>query len=141
MYAALKLGGELLLAGLALIILLPSMVVISFVIMIESGWPVFVRHRCRGAGGKIIEVLKFRTEAPPRYGEGMVLLRPVPARPTRTGRILRRTCLDGLPMLLNVLNGDLAFRGPPPLPLDDARRYREKPGVFWHCGNENSGRK
>jgi lipopolysaccharide/colanic/teichoic acid biosynthesis glycosyltransferase len=140
-HVLMKSAGDYLLASFALIIFSPSIIVISFAIAIESGWPVFVRSRCRGAGEKTIGVLKFRTVAVPRYGGTVTPLRPMRGYPTRIGRILRQTRLDGLPMLLNVLNGDLAFSGPPPLPEDDTRQYWEKPGMFGPRKIEKPGRK
>jgi lipopolysaccharide/colanic/teichoic acid biosynthesis glycosyltransferase len=130
---ALDLAGAL--AGL--IMFLPVMLAIALLIRLDSPGPALFRQVRRGHGGRPFRVLKFRTmvvDAPQRLGNleasnesaGGVLfkLRDDP-RVTRLGRLLRRSSLDELPQLINVLKGEMSLVGPRPLQLRDCDRLRE----------------
>ena len=99
------------------------------------GSPVFFRQERPGRGGKIFRLIKFRTMSDRRDGEGNLL--PDAERLTRFGNFLRRTSLDELPELLNVLKGEMSLVGPRPLlvkylPLyspEQARRHLVRPGI------------
>lgn len=115
------------LAGL-LILALP-MLVIGVAVAAAMGRPVLFRQRRAGLRGEPFTLLKFRTM---RAGDG-----PDDERLTAFGRFLRRTSLDELPQLWNVLKGDLSLVGPRPLLLDylplysehQARRHEVRPGL------------
>ncbi len=111
-YGILKISENYLFAGFALIVFFPAMLVISVLVKLDSRGPVFVRQRCRAANGKIVGVLKFRTAAVPQNDESIVSSCRRENRVTQAGRILHRTGLDELPMLLNVLAGDMPLAGP-----------------------------
>lgn len=109
-------------------------------IKLESSGPVFFRQRRRGRHLQIIEILKFRTMHVLEDGDDVRQAIPGDARVTFTGRILRRTSLDELPQLINVLMGDMSLVGPRPHALvHDAKftrileiypdRHQMKPGI------------
>ena len=120
---------------LMLILLLPLMLVIAVVITLDSRGAVLYVHRRVGLYGREIALLKFRTmcigadrltatfsEPQRAEWEQRRKLRHDP-RVTRVGHFLRRTGLDELPQLWNVLRGDLSLVGPRPIPADELARY------------------
>jgi len=106
------------LGSLALLVALPSMTMIALLIRLDSPGPVFFRQKRLGFNGHPFEVFKFRTmtvSGDPRNG-----LRQASRfdwRVTRVGAFLRRTSLDELPQLLNVLRGEMSLVGPRPHPM------------------------
>jgi sugar transferase EpsL len=120
---------------LGLIILLPIMVLISAGILVCMGLPILFRQYRTGLNGRIFELFKFRTMTDDRDREGNPL--PDIMRLTHMGRLLRRSSLDELPQLWNVLKGDMSIVGPRPLlpeylPLyskTQFRRHLVKPGI------------
>ena len=105
------------LALLGLVVSSPLWSVFSLAIYVEDGRPVlFPQERC-GKGGKVFRAVKFRTMKLPKKGEAHrdVDLEKDP-RVTRVGKFLRATALDELPELINILEGDMSFVGPRPLP-------------------------
>ena len=112
-------------SGLLLAVLFPFMLAISLVIALDSGPPVFFRQRRIGKDGKPFTMRKFRTmvtNAEERLPELVDLKRleepsfkiPNDPRITRAGQFLRRSSLDELPQLINVLKGDMSLVGPRP---------------------------
>jgi lipopolysaccharide/colanic/teichoic acid biosynthesis glycosyltransferase len=99
------------LAGAGLVIASPLWLVISLVIVVESGFPVFYSREVAGWRGKPFRVLKFRTM---RKGNTLVADFDPKRDPrvTRVGRLLRPTALDELPSLLHILRGEMSFVGP-----------------------------
>ena len=103
-------------AALALLLLaLPVMVITAIVIAVESGFPVLYRQERVGQGGRLFDVIKFRSmrrdaeiDGKPRWATSN------DDRVTRTGRIIRRLRIDELPQLFNVLRGDMSLVGPRP---------------------------
>ena len=128
---AIDIGG----AAIGLLVLLPLMLVIALVACAGSpGAPLF-RQRRAGRAGREFGMWKFRTMV-----AGAERLRPLlvgesrdadwldlerDPRVTRLGRLLRRTSLDELPQLVNVLLGDMSLVGPRPLPLEEQARVPE----------------
>ncbi len=120
-------------AGLALTspLLLPAVLAVR----LTMGSPVFFRQRRPGKDGRPFELLKLRTMRHPRPGEEGP--EHDAARLTRVGRLLRRTSIDELPTLLNVLRGEMSLVGPRPLLMRylsrytprQARRHEVRPGV------------
>ncbi|MBL29399.1 MAG: undecaprenyl-phosphate glucose phosphotransferase [Rhodospirillaceae bacterium] len=96
---------------------LPAMAVIAVVIKLDSPGPVLFRQNRLGRGGRVFTMLKFRTmshaQSDPNADR---LTEPGDPRVTFVGRFLRRTSLDELPQLFNVLRGDMSLVGPRPLP-------------------------
>lgn len=121
------------LAGL--LVLLPLMALIALGLLLFLGWPVFFRQPRIGRGGRKFLIVKFRTMSEERSTAGVLL--PDAQREIALGRWLRRTSLDELPELWNVLVGDMSLVGPRPLlveylPLyncEQARRHEIRPGV------------
>ena len=156
-------------AALALVLLSPLWVLMALLIKLDSKGPVLYRQERVGMDGRIFLFLKFRTmrtgaddrihrEFQRQYIEGRPETnlgdsqRPVyklhdDPRVTRTGRWLRRTSLDELPQLLNVLRGDMSLVGPrPPIPYEveayalwHRKRLDMKPGMtgLWQVSGRN----
>jgi Undecaprenyl-phosphate glucose phosphotransferase len=104
-----------LLAALALLVLSPLMVAIAIGVKLSSRGPVFFRQRRHGLRGEAFEIFKFRTMHAHREAAGQVTqARRDDERVFRFGRFLRRSSLDELPQLLNVLSGRMSLVGPRP---------------------------
>lgn len=124
-----------LLAAMLLILFTPLIILIALAIYLTMGSPiVFVQPR-PGQGGKIFNFYKFRSMTDARDLEGHLL--PDGDRLTKLGRWLRRTSLDEIPQLLNILKGEMSFVGPRPLLVEfldyytpeQSRRHAMKPGI------------
>lgn len=139
---------DIFIAGLGVIILFPLFCVISLMILVFSGYPIFFKQKRSGLNGKPFYILKFRTmkngaeRVQYRYKElneadGPVFKIYNDPRFTKIGKALSRTGLDELPQLINVLKGDMSLVGPRPLPIREAQRLTKeqkvrelvKPGV------------
>jgi lipopolysaccharide/colanic/teichoic acid biosynthesis glycosyltransferase len=111
---------DILLSAFFLLVTLPLTLPIAVLILATSGRPLFYRGERVGRGGRVFEMLKFRTlrrGAEERLGPylGEELVRRTQAETTRAGAWLRKTQLDEIPQLLNVLNGDMSLVGPRPI--------------------------
>lgn len=130
-----KRGLDVTIAGAGLVLLSPLFLAIGVLIRRNLGTPVLFRQQRPGLHGRPITLIKFRTMRDAIGPDN----RPLPdaERLTRLGLILRRTSLDELPELWNVLRGDLSLVGPRPLlmeylPLyspEQARRHEVRPGI------------
>ena len=121
---------DLLGSALILTLLAPLMAMIAAAIKLDSRGPVFFRQRRVGREDEVFEIYKFRTMVKDadaqrsalahrnEAGGGLFKIEDDP-RITRVGRFLRRTSLDELPQLLNVLRGDMSLVGPRPLVVDE----------------------
>ena len=135
---AAKRAFDVLLAGVLLILLLPLLAMIAIVVKATSPGEVIFRQERVGREGGPFVIYKFRTMAlhVPRSALGSYAYRDDPLI-TRVGRLLRRTSLDELPQLINVLKGDMSIVGPrPDLPhhVDkytafQRRRLQVRPGM------------
>jgi lipopolysaccharide/colanic/teichoic acid biosynthesis glycosyltransferase len=122
-------------ALVGLILFLPLMVSISFSILLTMGKPIFFRQVRPGLNQKPFVLYKFRTMLNKKDKDGKFL--PDELRLTTIGNFLRRTSLDELPELWNVLKGDMSLVGPRPLRMEylerytpiQARRHEVKPGI------------
>ena len=131
----LKRAFDLLASTVALVVLSPLLLVLAVLVRRRLGSPVLFRQLRPGLDGEPFRILKFRTMTDDRDEDGILL--PAAERLTSFGRTLRRTSLDELPELLNVLRGDMSLVGPRPLrmeylPLyssDQARRHEVRPGL------------
>ncbi|GBD44685.1 UDP-N-acetylgalactosamine-undecaprenyl-phosphate N-acetylgalactosaminephosphotransferase [bacterium HR40] len=131
---------DLVLAILVLVVTAPVLVLAALAIKLEDGGPVFYRQWRLGAGGRPFELVKFRSMRVDAERAGARFATPDDPRCTRVGRFLRRTRIDELPQLLNILKGEMSFVGPRPerpafarelaerIPYFDARA-RVKPGL------------
>jgi exopolysaccharide biosynthesis polyprenyl glycosylphosphotransferase len=118
-------------ATLVLLIAAPLMAVIAVAVVATSGRPVFYRQERMGLDGRVFQMLKFRTMVPDAEKHGPVWARAGDTRTTRVGDFLRRTGLDELPQLWNVLLGDMSLVGPrPERPIFIEQFRREVPGYM-----------
>ena len=101
--------------------LLPLMLTTGLIIRLTSKGPVIFKQLRHGIGGEPIEVLKFRTMKSGK--EGFYQAAPEDARVTGFGAVLRRTSLDEIPQLVNVLKGEMSLVGPRPHPLELNEQY------------------
>ena len=137
-------------ASLLVLVLAPLLALIAVAIRLDSGGPVLFRQTRVGHRGRHFRIAKFRTmcsDAEARKDElrdrneavGLFKIAEDP-RVTRVGRVLRRTSLDELPQLFNVVAGDMSLVGPRPLVVDedeqitgaDRRRLHLTPGMTGH---------
>ena len=158
----LKRSMDLILSVAGAVLILPLCLIIGVCIRLESPGPVFFRHDRIGRGGRVIRILKFRTmvndaqEALARHlaanpdlrreWEADQKLRNDP-RITRVGAVLRRTSLDELPQLWNVIRGEMSLVGPRPIVQSEVERYgaaftaysRVRPGItgLWQVSGRN----
>jgi lipopolysaccharide/colanic/teichoic acid biosynthesis glycosyltransferase len=107
---------DLLLAVPACILAAPLIAIIAVLVRVFIGTPVFFRQKRPGLGGRPFELIKFRTMTDTRDDAGQLL--PDAHRSTRLGRLLRKTSLDELPELWNILRGDMSLVGPRPLLME-----------------------
>ena len=101
-------------ATIGLIILSPLLAILAFIIKCDSPGPVLYRARRAGKGGREFRLYKFRTMAADAHRRGPGVTGAGDPRITQAGRFLRRTKLDELPQLLNVLRGEISLVGPRP---------------------------
>jgi exopolysaccharide biosynthesis polyprenyl glycosylphosphotransferase len=157
-----KRGFDLIVASSLMLILLPVFVVVALSIKILSPeGPIFFVQTRVGYNRRLFKMFKFRTMVPNaevlqseleslNEAQGPAFKIKNDPRITPIGRILRKTSLDELPQLLNVIKGDMSLVGPRPLPLRDVARFAEdwlkrrfsvKPGItcLWQInGRSNS---
>jgi lipopolysaccharide/colanic/teichoic acid biosynthesis glycosyltransferase len=122
-HRALKRAFDLVASALALLVLSPMLLIIAAFIFFADGRPVLFRQERAGHAGHVFRISKFRTMSL-RRGADAELLRDQ-GRVTTLGRWLRRTSLDELPELLNLVAGDTSLVGPRPLPVDNLPLYNE----------------
>lgn len=142
LYFFIKRTFDVVISFLAIILLLPLFVIIGILIKIDSKGPVFFLHRRIGKNGKKIKIYKFRTmvknaeelmsrfspEQKREFEENYKLDNDF--RITRVGNILRKTSLDELPQLLNILKGDMSIVGPRPLVEKELEKYGDEKEKF-----------
>ena len=149
---------DLSIASLALVIFMPLMVVVAVILRISAAAPVVFTQQRVGRAGKPFTVYKFRSMVPDaeemkhevadlnHHGDSITFKIKDDPRMTRFGQFIRRTSVDELPQLWNVLKGDMSIVGPrPPLPAEVAwyspfhlRRLEVRPGLT--CIWQVSGR-
>ncbi|MGB9680490.1 MAG: sugar transferase [Thermoanaerobacteraceae bacterium] len=160
--ARLKRFMDFIISILLLIVLSPLLVIITILIKITSEGPILFKHKRLGLNGKLIDVYKFRTmvvnaqevlekllndnpDIRKEYEETFKLKND--PRLTKIGKILRKTSLDELPQLFNVIKGDMSLVGPRPIVLEEINLYKEHakyllrvmPGVtgLWQVSGRN----
>jgi sugar transferase EpsL len=132
---ALKRAIDVVGASLTLVLLSPLLACVALVVRVRMGSPVLFRQERPGRRGAPFLITKFRTMTDRRGPDGALL--PDAERLTRFGRFLRRSSIDELPELLNVVHGDMSLVGPRPLLMEylprysteQARRHDVRPGV------------
>jgi exopolysaccharide biosynthesis polyprenyl glycosylphosphotransferase len=111
----LKRGFDVAIALPLLVLCAPIMAVAALAVLAESGRPVFFRQERVGRNGRVFELFKFRSMRRDAEREtGPTWARPGDGRTTRVGSLLRRTSIDELPQLFNVLRGEMSMVGPRP---------------------------
>lgn len=120
---------DLVLSLLALVLLSPLLLVITLAVRLTSAGPVLFRQRRLGRKGKPFMICKFRTmyvnSSEIRNPDGSTCTRVNDPRVTSVGQFLRRTSLDELPQLVNVLRGEMSLVGPRPDQVDQLQYYTE----------------
>ena len=135
--AAFKRAFDLFGASLGLLAVSPLLIIFAIAIKLDSRGPVFFRQQRVGRHGHRFHMLKFRTMVPDaeamkdslrhrNEADGLFKIAEDP-RVTRVGRLLRRTALDELPQLLNIVRGEMSLVGPRPLVIDEDNRVEG-----WH---------
>jgi len=146
-------------AAVLLVVTIPLFFLAAMLIKVTSPGPVFFRQKRAGLNGKPFNMFKFRsmvTNAEQLKHElaalnemsGPVFKVTNDPRVTRVGRILRKTSIDEIPQLFNVLLGDMSLVGPRPLPVDEVKRFDDlahrrrlsvKPGMtcLWQVSGRN----
>jgi len=131
---------DIVFAAIGLVVLSPLFLVISIAIKLDSPGPIFFRNTRHGFNNDKIRVLKFRSMTTTEDGDKFTQATKDDPRITRIGRIIRRTNIDELPQLVNVLRGEMSLVGPRPhatahnalyanVIIPFSRRHNVKPGI------------
>ena len=126
---------EFIIALIGVILASPILLIVAILVKTKLGSPILFRQQRVGLNGEIFEMVKFRTMKDATDSEGNPL--PDEERLTKFGQLLRKTSLDELPELWNVLKGDMSLVGPRPLlveylPLyseEQMKRHHVRPGI------------
>jgi exopolysaccharide biosynthesis polyprenyl glycosylphosphotransferase len=135
---------DIVIAIIALIVLIPLLALVAIVIRLDSPGPVIFRQTRHGLNGKPFQILKFRTMTVLEDGHTVKQAARFDKRVTRVGLWLRRSSIDELPQLINVLRGEMSIVGPRPHAaahdyyydrvIPNYRlRQRMKPGITGHA--------
>lgn len=158
-YNCIKRVSDIIISLFGLIITLPLFIIISILIKLDDHGPIFYRHKRVGKNGKSIYIYKFRsmvvnaedifsyfTEEQIKEFQTFYKLKNDP-RITRIGHFLRKTSLDELPQLFNILKGDMSLIGPRPVVLNELNKFGDnkdlllsvKPGLtgWWACSGRS----
>lgn len=149
---------DILLSIIALIVLQVVMIPTAIAIVINDGWPIFFNQDRNGLNGKVFKMYKFRSmckNAPHMHAEllasneldGPAFKMKDDPRITKVGKFIRKTSIDELPQLINIIKGEMSIVGPRPLPTYETencneyqlQRYLVKPGLtcYWQCSGRN----
>lgn len=139
LFHALKRGSDVAVAGGLLLVGAPLFLLVGVAVKMDSPGPAIFRQTRLGRGGKPFTIYKFRTMTVDAEAGG-VYEAERDHRVTRVGRVLRKTSIDELPQLVNILTGDMSIIGPRPVltyhpwPLEhytphQRRRFDVRPGV------------
>ena len=123
MYKIIKRTADIILSIIVLLILLPVLFVISLLIILTDGFPVFYFQRRVGKNWKEFNIIKFRTmvNGADKLGPGISVNND--SRITKIGKVLRKFKLDELPQFINVLKGEMSLVGPRPELLKYANNF------------------
>lgn len=112
-------------ASLVLLACLPLMLIVALLIKLESDGPVMFRQKRIGKSGQIFSIYKFRSMVVNADERGPHFTSDFDPRITKIGRVVRKTSIDELPQLLNVLKGDMSLVGPRPNVPQQRSEYTE----------------
>lgn len=124
---------DIIVSAFSLVILSPLFLIISICIKIDSKGPIFFKQERLGKNGKVFTIYKFRTmvENAENIGDGLSIKSQGDNRITKFGSFLRKTSLDEIPQLFNVLYGDMSLIGPrPPVTYHPYKGYSNYPKKF-----------
>lgn len=141
-YDILKRFIDIIIGTIGLIVCIPIFIIIGIAIKIDSKGPVFFKHKRIGKHGKKLEIYKFRTmienaeeamknfteEQKKEFTENFKLEND--PRVTRVGKILRKTSLDELPQIINILKGEMSIIGPRPVVKSELEKYGSNQDKF-----------
>lgn len=151
---------DVVISSIALVILSPIFLILAILIKIDSKGPVFFKHTRIGKNGIIFKMYKFRTmydnaedmikeftpEQMKEWKENYKLTND--PRITKMGKFLRKTSIDEIPQLINILKGDLSLIGPRPVIEEELEKYKEnkekflsvKPGLtgYWAANGRSN---
>lgn len=141
-YDILKRFIDIIIGTIGLIVCIPIFIIIGIAIKIDSKGPVFFKHKRIGKHGKKLEIYKFRTmienaeeamknfteEQKKEFAENFKLEND--PRVTRVGKILRKTSLDELPHIINILKGEMSIIGPRPVVRSELEKYGSNQDKF-----------
>lgn len=141
-YDFIKRGIDLVLASIGFILCLPIFIILAIIIKIDSKGPVFFKHTRIGKHAKELKIYKFRTmidnaeeamkyfteEQKKEFKENFKLEND--PRVTRVGKILRKTSLDELPQIINILKGEMSIIGPRPIVESELEKYGKNQEKF-----------
>jgi len=157
-YPAVKRFFDMVLSVLALVMLSPLFLIVAIAIKAEDGGPVIFSQERTGLNGKTFQMYKFRTMCPdaPKLhqqmlkdneADGPVFKIKNDPRITKVGKFLRKTSIDELPQLVNILQNEMSIVGPRPLATYEAvkcnayqnQRLLVKPGLtcYWQCSGRS----
>lgn len=120
----LKLAMDKLIASVAIVVLLPLFLVVAILIKIDSSGPILFKQNRNGLNNQVFNIWKFRTMSVMENGTDVQQAKKHDARITRVGNYLRKSSIDELPQLMNVLFGDMSIVGPRPHPVALNERFR-----------------
>ena len=129
---------DIVLSLTALVLLAPVLLLAALAVVLDSGLPVLFRQTRVGLKGREFGMLKFRSMVKNAASTGPYFTQANDARITRVGQFIRRTSIDELPQIINVLLGDMSLVGPRPdvpaqqslyAPQDWAQRCSVRPGI------------
>jgi lipopolysaccharide/colanic/teichoic acid biosynthesis glycosyltransferase len=121
-----KRGFDILCSAAGLIVLLPLFVLVALLIRIDSRGPVFFRQTRVGKGFRLFSLYKFRSMVSDAAKTGPAITAGNDSRITRMGKVLRKTKIDELPQLINVLKGDMSLVGPRPEVMKYVDLFRQE---------------
>jgi sugar transferase (PEP-CTERM system associated) len=113
-YQRIKFVPDVVMALVMLVLLSPFLLILAVAVKLDSAGPVLYRQRRVGMAGEEFEIYKFRTMRQDAEAQGAQFAQENDPRITRVGRFLRKSRLDELPQLINVVRGEMAFVGPRP---------------------------
>jgi Undecaprenyl-phosphate glucose phosphotransferase len=130
---------DMAISALALIVLAPLFAVVALWIRLDSAGPAFFLQRRYGFNQEPFRIVKFRTMTTMEDDSKLISATRFDPRVTRIGAFLRRTSIDELPQLLNVLKGDMSLVGPRPHALAHDQRYERRIAQYARRHNVKPG--
>ncbi len=149
---------DIVLSCIAIVVLLLVFIIVSVLIVVEDGFPIFFVQDRNGLNGKVFRMYKFRSmcrNAQEMHKEllsnneldGPAFKMKDDPRITKIGKFIRKTSIDELPQLVNIIKGEMSIVGPRPLPTYETeqcnayqnQRLLVKPGLtcYWQCSGRN----